>query len=66
MSEKQSEERKQKELDREASQNEQIRETGQADARSEISGSIKMELLTVIGEIEGHECRAVSQQNNQV
>ena len=52
--EKQSEERKQKELDREASQNEQIRETGQA----VLDGNFrkhKVELLTVIGEIEGHE-----------
>ena len=38
--EKQSEEGKQKELDREASQNEQIRETGQA-VLEEIPGSIK-------------------------
>ena len=52
--EKQSEEGKQKELDREASQNEQIRETGQA----VLDGNFrkhKVELLTVIGEIEGHE-----------
>ena len=52
--EKQSEERKQKELDREASQNEQIRETGQAVLDGN-SRKHKVELLTVIGEIEGHE-----------
>ena len=52
--EKQSEEGKQKELDREASQNEQIRETGQAVLDGN-SRKHKVELLTVIGEIEGHE-----------
>ena len=52
--EKQNEERKQKELDREASQNEQIRETGQAVLDGN-SRKHKVELLTVIGEIEGHE-----------
>ena len=52
--EKQSEERKQKELDREASQNEQIRGTGQAVLDGN-SRKHKVELLTVIGEIEGHE-----------
>ena len=52
--EKQSEERKQKELEREASQNEQIRETGQAVLDGN-SRKHKVELLTVIGEIEGHE-----------
>ena len=49
--EKQSEERKQKELDREASQNEQIRETGQAVLDGN-SRKHKVELLTVIGEID--------------
>ena len=48
--EKQSEEGKQKELDREASQNEQIRETGQAVLDGN-SRKHKVELLTVIGEI---------------
>ena len=52
--EKQNEEGKQKELDREASQNEQIRETGQAVLDGN-SRKHKVELLTVIGEIEGHE-----------
>lgn len=52
--EKKSEEGKQKELDREASQNEQIRETGQAVLDGN-SRKHKVELLTVIGEIEGHE-----------
>ena len=52
--EKQSDERKQKELDREASQNEQIRETGQAVLDGN-SRKHTVELLTVIGEIEGHE-----------
>ena len=52
--EKQSEEGKQKELDREASQNEQIWETGQAVLDGN-SRKHKVELLTVIGEIEGHE-----------
>ena len=52
--EKQSEERKQKELDREASQNEQLRETGQAVLDGN-SRKHKVELLTVIGEIAGHE-----------
>ena len=51
---KQKEEGKQKELDREASQNEQIRETGQAVLDGN-SRKHKVELLTVIGEIEGHE-----------
>lgn len=46
--EKQSEEGKQKELDREASQNEQIRETGQAVLDGN-SRKHKVELLTVIG-----------------
>lgn len=49
--EKQNEEGKQKELDREASQNEQIRETGQAVLDGN-SRKHKVELLTVIGEIE--------------
>lgn len=52
--EKQNEEGKQKELDREARQNEQIRETGQAVLDGN-SRKHKVELLTVIGEIEGHE-----------
>ena len=52
--EKQSEERKQKELDREESQDKQIQETGQVVLDGN-SRKHKVELLTVIGEIEGHE-----------
>lgn len=52
--EKNKEEGKQKELDREESQDKQIQETGQV----VLDGNFrkhKVELLTVIGEIEGHE-----------
>ena len=52
--EKQSEEGKQKELDREESQDKQIQETGQVVLDGN-SRKHKVELLTVIGEIEGHE-----------
>ena len=51
---KNKEEGKQKELDREESQDKQIQETGQA-CWMENSRKHKVELLTVIGEIEGHE-----------
>ena len=52
--EKKSEEGKQKELDREESQDKQIQETGQVVLDGN-SRKHKVELLTVIGEIEGHE-----------
>uniref|UniRef100_UPI003AB756F1 ClpP family protease n=1 Tax=Blautia sp. TaxID=1955243 RepID=UPI003AB756F1 len=48
------EEGKQKELDREESQDKQIQETGQVVLDGN-SRKHKVELLTVIGEIEGHE-----------
>ena len=54
MEKNEKEEKKQKELNREESQDEQIRETGQV----VLDGNFrkhKVELLTVIGEIEGHE-----------
>ena len=52
--EKNKEEGKQKELDREESQDKQIQETGQVVLDGN-SRKHKVELLTVIGEIEGHE-----------
>ena len=52
--EKNKEEGKQKELDREESQDKQIQETGQVVLDGN-SRKYKVELLTVIGEIEGHE-----------
>ena len=54
MKENEKEEKKQKELDREDSQNGQIREMGQVVLNGN-SRKHKVELLTVIGEIEGHE-----------
>lgn len=54
MKENEKEEKKQKELDREDSQNWQIREMGQVVLNGN-SRKHKVELLTVIGEIEGHE-----------
>ena len=52
--EKNKEEGKQKELDRKESQDKQIQETGQVVLDGN-SRKHKVELLTVIGEIEGHE-----------
>lgn len=54
MEKNEKEEKKQKELNREESQDEQIRETGQVVLDGN-SRKHKVELLTVIGEIEGHE-----------
>ena len=54
MEKNEKEEKKQKELNREESQDEQIRETGQVVLDGN-SRKHKEELLTVIGEIEGHE-----------
>lgn len=54
MKENEKEEKKQKELDREDSRNGQIREMGQVVLDGN-SRKHKVELLTVIGEIEGHE-----------
>lgn len=54
MEKNEKEERKQKELNKEESQDEQIRETGQVVLDGN-SRKHKVELLTVIGEIEGHE-----------
>ena len=54
MKENEKEEKKQKELDREDSWNGQIREMGQVVLDGN-SRKHKVELLTVIGEIEGHE-----------
>ena len=52
--EKNKEEGKQKELDREESQDKQIQETGQVVLDGN-SRKHKVELLTIIGEVEGHE-----------
>ena len=52
--EKNKEEGKQKELDREESQDKQIQETGQVVLDGN-SRKHKVELLTVIGEVEGHD-----------
>ena len=54
MKENEKEEKKQKELDREDSRNGQIREMGEVVLDGN-SRKHKVELLTVIGEIEGHE-----------
>lgn len=54
MEKNEKEEKKQKELNREENQDEQIRETGQVVLDGN-SRKHKVELLTVIGEIEGHE-----------
>ena len=54
MEKNEKEEKKQKELNREESQDEQISETGQVVLDGN-SRKHKVELLTVIGEIEGHE-----------
>lgn len=45
---------KQQELDKEEKQNEQIRDTGEV-TLDQNSGSHRIELLTIIGEVEGHD-----------
>ncbi len=56
---------KKESVEKEEQQNKQIRDMGQV-ILNENSNKYKVELLTIIGEVEGHEIGAVSQQNYQI
>ena len=60
MSEKEIENDKQQALDKEEKENEQIREMGELTLDQNVKRH-RIELLTIIGEVEGHECSTIAE-----